>query len=270
MNITTPRPLPNATDKAALEAIAASLVQACPGLHDAAQQVARQLLQDQGLPEHDPDRVYFHRFKTAQSSTRSFTGWEHSLEKPYESTTLTQLVIHRFRATDQDNADLLDLYGGFYSEGPDAENFSERNEVRLHGSEVLKAFWSLDFSAHYRDELSSFWDSHADNFRTLAKCNFLIQAVQALEREYISHSDFQWLTGSVIGELSWPVTLNMLQTAHTTKATSVPSMLTALWQLNCYASSPPTAGRSCMCQATPKRSSSRRRLQRCTGGCSNR
>ncbi|QXI16855.1 membrane-targeted effector domain-containing toxin [Pseudomonas hamedanensis] len=217
MNITTPRPLPNATDKAALEAIAASLVQACPGLHDAAQQVARQLLQDQGLPEHDPDRVYFHRFKTAQSSTRSFTGWEHSLEKPYESTTLTQLVIHRFRATDQDNADLLDLYGGFYSEGPDAENFSERNEVRLHGSEVLKAFWSLDFSAHYRDELSSFWDSHADNFRTLAKCNFLIQAVQALEREYISHSDFQWLTGSVIGELSWPVTLNMLQTAHTTK-----------------------------------------------------
>lgn len=118
--------LPNAADKAALKRIAYTVVHNCPGLQDAAHEAARDLLEAKGLSSLDPDEVYFHRFKTAQSSTRSFTGWEHIREKPYESMTLTQLVIHRFRATDQDNADLLDLYGGFYSEGPQGENFDEK------------------------------------------------------------------------------------------------------------------------------------------------
>ena len=118
--------LPNAADKAVLKRIAYTVVHNCPGLQDAAHEAARDLLEAKGLSSLDPDEVYFHRFKTAQSSTRSFTGWEHIREKPYESMTLTQLVIHRFRATDQDNADLLDLYGGFYSEGPQGENFDEK------------------------------------------------------------------------------------------------------------------------------------------------
>ena len=92
------RLLPNAADKTALKAIAATIVQTCPSLLDAAHQVANEILADNGLSGLDSDRVYFHRFKTAQSSTLTFTGWEHLLEKPYETLTLTQLVIHRFRA----------------------------------------------------------------------------------------------------------------------------------------------------------------------------
>lgn len=208
------RLLPNAADKTALKAIAATIVQTCPSLHDAARQVANEILADKGLSGLDPDRVYFHRFKAAQSSALTFTGWEHLLEKPYETLTLTQLVIHRFRATDQDNADLLGLYCGFYSDGPEAENFNQRNEVRLLGSDVLKAFWAVDFSARYTGQLTTFWQTSSDDFRALAKCNFLSLAVQALQQGDLDGADFQRIVGSVIGPVIWPVTLPMLQALH--------------------------------------------------------
>ncbi|MBC8999459.1 membrane-targeted effector domain-containing toxin [Pseudomonas sp. N40(2020)] len=208
------RPLPNAADKESLKAIAATVVQMCPSLHDEAHQVAREWLARKNLTGTDPDRIYFHRFKTAQSSTRSFTGWEHIREKPYESMTLTQLVIHRFRATDQDNADLLDLYAGFYTDGPETEDFDHNNEFRLHGNEVLNAFWDIDFSTRYTDKLTAFWNAHADDFRTLAKSNFLSRAVQALDLKQLTGSDFQWIVGAVIGSVTWPVTLAMLQSSH--------------------------------------------------------
>lgn len=206
--------LPNAADRAALKTIAATVVHACPSLHDTAHEVASNLLKQQGLQDIDPDFVYFHRFKLAQSSAKSFTGWEHLQEKPHESMTLTQLVVHRFRATDQDNADLLDLYAGFYTAGPDALDFNETNEVRLHGDEVLKAFWKIDFSALYTDKLTTFWDRHCDDFRTLAKCNFLSHAIQALEQKQLSGDDFQHVVDAVIGAVSWPVSLHQLQSTH--------------------------------------------------------
>jgi hypothetical protein len=208
------RLLPNAEDKTALKAIAATIVQTCPSLLDAAHQVANEILADNGLSGLDSDRVYFHRFKTAQSSTLTFTGWEHLLEKPYETLTLTQLVIHRFRATDQDNADLLGLYCGFYSDGPEAENFNQSNEVRLLGSDVLKAFWDVDVSARYIGQLTTFWQTSSDNFRALAKCNFLSLAVQALQQGDLDGTDFQRVVDSVIGPVTWPVTLPMLQALH--------------------------------------------------------
>ncbi|MCU1761240.1 membrane-targeted effector domain-containing toxin [Pseudomonas sp. 14P_8.1_Bac3] len=212
MNSVEPRPLPNAADMAALKVLAAHVILACPSLHDTAHEVAAELLVKHGLEHLDPDQVYFHRFKAAQSSSTSFTGWQHSLEKPYESLTLTQLVIHRFRATDQDNADLLDLYAGFYTAGPEAENFNETNEVHLHGNEVLKAFWDLNFSDIYRNKLRTFWNDYAGDFRTLAKCNFLSHAVEARDSGQLSDDDFQTAIKAVIGPLTWPVRLNMLQT----------------------------------------------------------
>ncbi|WP_077047831.1 membrane-targeted effector domain-containing toxin [Pseudomonas sp. KK4] len=209
------RPLPNAADKAALKVIATHVVKACPSLHDTAHGVAAQLLEKYGVVGLDPDQVYFHRFKTAQNLAPSFTGWQHYGEKPYESQTLTQLVIHRFRATDQDNADLLDLYGGFYTAGPEAENFDASNEVRLHGSDVLKDFWAIDFNTLYRNKLQAFWSDCATDFRTLAKSNFLSKAVQARDSGHLTDQDFQTAISAVIGPLTWPITLHTLQTEAT-------------------------------------------------------
>lgn len=216
MNPTETRPLPNAADKAALKVIASHVVKACPSLQDTAHEIATDLLIKYGVVGLDPDQVYFHRFKAAQSSSKSFTGWMHLYEKPYESLTLTQLVIHRFRATDQDNADLLDLYGGFYTDGPNSDNFNETNEVRLHGNEVLKDFWSINFSDVYRKKIQTFWDDFADEFRTLAKCSFLDKAVEARDNWHLSDDDFQTVVKAVIGPLTWPVSLKMLQSTTPT------------------------------------------------------
>ncbi|HEX4551858.1 membrane-targeted effector domain-containing toxin [Pseudomonas sp.] len=202
---------PNEADQQALEAVAASLVHHCPSLQDSAHQVAADLLAGHGIHDLDPDKVYFHRFKTTTaSSEKTFTGWDH-IGPPYESLTLTQLVIQRFRATDFDNADLLDLYGGFYSAGPQAKHFDETNEVRLHGNDVLQAFWNNDFSSLYRQQLDTFWQSFADDFRTLAKCNFLIKALEARSTRTLSSDDFSLVVKSAAAGQCVPVTLQSLR-----------------------------------------------------------
>lgn len=214
MNPTETRPLPNAADKAALKAIATRVIKTCPSLQDTAHEVAGNLLKKYGITGLDPDNVYFHRFDAAQSSSKAFTGWEHVNATPTSSMTLTQLVIHRFRATDQDNADLLDLYAGFYSAGPGAGNFNETNEVRLHGKDVLKDFWSIDFSSLYNKHLTAFWSDSGSDFRTLAKCNFLLNAVQARDKRQLSDEDFQFVTNAALGPITWPVSLQFLQSQH--------------------------------------------------------
>ncbi|WP_095051295.1 membrane-targeted effector domain-containing toxin [Pseudomonas sp. Irchel s3b2] len=214
MNSTETRPLPNAADKAVLKAIATTVIQTCPGLKDTAHEVAGDLLKKYGITGLDPDHVYFHRFQAAQSSSKTFTGWEHVDDKPTSSLTLTQLVIQRFRATDQDNTDLLDLYAGFYSVGPDAGTFDETNEVRLHGNEVLKDFWSIDFSSLYTDRLTAFWNNSGTDFRTLAKCDFLNKAVQARDKHQLSDDDFNLVVDAVMGPMTWPISLQQLQSEH--------------------------------------------------------
>lgn len=207
-------PQPNAADKVALAAIATRIIQTCPSLQDTAHEVAADLLKKYGITGVDPDRVYFHRFEEAQSSVKAFTGWEHVNTTPTSSMTLTQLVIHRFRAADQDNADLLDVYAGFYTAGPTPGTFDERNEVRLHGHEVLKDFWSIDFSSLYNERLTAFWDKSGSDFRTLTKCNFLISALRARDRRQLSEEDFQFVTETAMGPITWPVSLQLLQTPH--------------------------------------------------------
>lgn len=208
------RPLPNDADKTALKAIASTVIHTCPSLQDAARQVATDLLNKYRVTGLDPDQVYFHRFDASQSSSKAFTGWEHMHATPTSSMTLTQLVTHRFRVADQDNADLLDVYAGFYTAGPNARRFDESNEVRLHGNDVLKDFWSIDFSSLYNEQLTTFWDKSGDDFRTLAKCNFLIKAVQARDKRQLSDEDFQLVSNAVIGAFDWPVNLKLLQASH--------------------------------------------------------
>ncbi|MBV4456847.1 membrane-targeted effector domain-containing toxin [Pseudomonas sp. COR58] len=213
------RPLPNAADKATLKAIASRVITDCPSLHDTAREVAGDLLKKHGITGLDPDRVYFHRFDAAQSNGRAFTGWEHVNATPTSTLTLTQLVIQRFRVADQDNADLLDVYAGFYTAGPAAGTFNETNEVRLHGDEVLKDFWSIDFSALYKERLTAFWQRSGDDFRILAKCNFLLKAVQARDKRQLSDEDFRFVTHAALGPLTWPVTLDWLRSAQATTGT---------------------------------------------------
>lgn len=203
--------LPDSGDRLALKALVPTLVEACPDLYEMARGIAKDILLKHGITTLEPEEVYYHRFHLAQSSSKTFTGWEHLYEKPSESMTLPQLVIQRFRVTDQDNADLLDLYGGFYSVGPGADHYNETNEVRLHGNEVLKDFWATNFSDLYTKKIASFWKKHDKTYRALAKCTFIAKAMEDREAGRLSDENFKTVINAVASNVSWPVTLEMLE-----------------------------------------------------------
>ncbi|VVP72511.1 hypothetical protein PS918_01434 [Pseudomonas fluorescens] len=203
--------LPNDADRLALKGLVPALIQACPDLYEMACSVARDILLKHGVTHLEPEQVYWHRFRNAISSSQTFTGWEHCCAKPLESMTLPQLVIQRFRVGDQDNADMLDVDGGFYTAGPEAEDFNQTNEVRMHGNEVLKDFWAINFADLFDQKVASFWNKHSKSFRTLAKCTFLAKAMEDREGGRLSDDNFRTVIKAVAGNVSWPVTLQMLE-----------------------------------------------------------
>ena len=164
--------------RSVLSAIAERVAHAFPDLHADARDAAAHLLRTQGNLISNPDRIYWHRFSGAVSSNRTYTGWEH-YGTPDQSMTLTELVMRRFRASDQDNADALALYGGFYTAGPQARKFDETNEVRLDPQQILNALWALDFGATYQRRLEAFWRDYGGDVRTLAKLNYLSESLLA-------------------------------------------------------------------------------------------
>lgn len=203
--------LHNAADRNAIKALVPALVEACPDMYEMACAIAREILASHDLAHLEPEQVYWHRFHAAQSSPRTFTGWEHLFETPRESMTLPQLVIQRFSVHDQDNADLLDSDAGFYTAGPDAGTYNETNEVKLHSSDVLKAFWAINFADRYRKKVDSFWTKHGKTFRTLAKCTFLAKAMEDREGGRLSDDNFRTAVKAIAGNVSWPVTREMLE-----------------------------------------------------------
>lgn len=203
--------LPNAADRLALKGLVPALIQACPDMYEMACSVAKDILTRHGVTHLEPEQVYWHRFKYSSSSWKAFTGWEHHGAKPTESMTLPQLVVQRFRVGDQDNADMLDVDGGFYTAGPETEDFDETNEVRMHGNEVLKDFWAINFADLFDQKVASFWTKHSKTFRTLAKCTFLAKAMEDREGGRLSDDNFRTVIKAVAGNVSWPVTLQMLE-----------------------------------------------------------
>lgn len=203
----------NTADQETLRLIAPTVVTACPGLQEEAHAVASEILKKYGITHLDPDQVWWHRFDNVSASSKAFLGWEHA-PKPSESFTLTQLVIHRYRVTDQDDALELNSNGGFYNADANASIYNETNEVRMHPSKVLADLWEKNLSQRYLNKLNTFWATHFDDYRALAKCNYLSKAIEARESSQLGEEDFQTVIRAVVGDASWPITLATLQ-AHT-------------------------------------------------------
>ncbi|MFW0757950.1 membrane-targeted effector domain-containing toxin [Pseudomonas sp. H11T01] len=201
---------PNAAEALALQALIPDLVADCPDMYAMAYQVAKDILTRHHITDIEPDKVYWHRFRAAQSSSKTFTGWQHVFEKPRESMTFPQLVMQRFSVHDQDNADLLDTDSGFYRVGADAENYDETNEVRLHSRDALKAFWDINFSDRYKTAIATFWEKHGANFRALAKCTFIAKAIEDYEKGYLTREHFTMVLRAATGNVSRPLTRQML------------------------------------------------------------
>lgn len=202
--------LPTTADQQHLLILAPEIVTACPDLQEEARATASEILEKHGITGLDPDRVWWHRFYNSASSSRTFLGWEHG-PQPHQSMTLTQLVIHRYYVTDQDYSDLLDADGGFYTADATASIYNETNEVRIYPSAVLKDFWHETFSERYHNKLNAYWSVHFDDYRALAKCNYLSKAVDARQNGTLQEEEFQTIIRAVAADRSWPITLENLR-----------------------------------------------------------
>lgn len=212
-------PLPE-SDERQLKKMASRYVADYPDLNALARSAAQNIIFRHTGKHLDPDQVYWHRFSTASSSSRSFTGWQHA-GKAVKSMTMTELVIRRFDVSEQQAPDELAVYGGFYTDGPEHGVFNEQNEVRMLPAEVLNDFWALDFSAGYRRQMDRFWAQHSDNFCVLAKVRYLACAGESLSRGLLSATDFDVLR-SVLTAGGDSVTLEQLrEPAPATSAVSV-------------------------------------------------
>ncbi|WP_231666279.1 dermonecrotic toxin domain-containing protein [Pseudomonas quasicaspiana] len=199
------------TDEQQLKEIARQFVEDYPDIHGMAYVQASKLLFTHMGKRLDPEKVYWHRFHNAVSSPRTFTGWRHS-GAPYESMTFVELLLRRFTAHDQLASDELQLYGGFYTDGPKHGVFDERNEVSLLPMQAMNDFWALDFSALFQARMDSFWAQHGENFCTLARTRFLAAAGQQLRAGRLTLAQFKTLTGTVVGKLEPVMTLSTLHT----------------------------------------------------------
>lgn len=202
-----------------LRTMALPLVAACPDMRQMARDTALSILVKHHQAQLDPDQVHLNRFNTAASSPRTFSGWEH-YETPVQSFTLAQLVMHRFDVHDQDNADLLGYLTGFYKDGADKQVFDEHNEIPLAAQDVLQDFWDIDFSSMFHKHLDDFWQRHADDYRTLAKVNFLAKVlevcVDAGQSELARRA--RRVACALTGASSWPPSLEQLQQHNTPAA----------------------------------------------------
>lgn len=199
-------------DQQTLQAIAQALSQDCPDMRQMARTTAQQILRTFNQAARDPDTVYLHRFDRAHNSPDTFSGWAHT-QSPYQSYTLPQLVMHRFDVHDQDNADLLGYRTGFYSDGPNKPPYDQHNEVAIAPKDVLEYFWQIDFCATFRRRASAFWLNHADDFRTLAKANFLGKVLEACANQPNSPLALRaaQVAQALTGDPGWPPTVAQLQ-----------------------------------------------------------
>ncbi|MDE1167180.1 MAG: membrane-targeted effector domain-containing toxin [Pseudomonas sp.] len=200
-------------DAQALRTLARQLVSNCPDMRQVAREIAQGLIKKHTGLALEPDNVWWHLWDNTQGSPRTYNGWVHD-DRPIQSLTFPQLVVHRFASNFQENPDALQEYGGFYQAGPWASIYDQSNEVRILPQQILKDFWAIDFRWYYENKLNQYWEHHARDFRTLAKARYLASALADRQALRISDDHFQTLVRAVAGNVSWPVDLATLEADH--------------------------------------------------------
>ena len=202
---------------AAYGAIARRTLQAMPDLQARGCQYMRNQVERLIGQRINPDRVYLHYFTGAQSSTQTFSGWQH-VGQPVRSLTLSQLALANFTAGDEGSwPGDLDSYAGIYSEGPgSARGYGVHNELRLLPSRLMALDWAADFYSGYLAALESFWNNHGRDYRALLKGRFIATCRAECRQGRLSRTDYQALVAFAgLGlDLMSSVTLAQLRTQH--------------------------------------------------------
>ena len=181
----------------------AELMQQYPDIERAALQIARQVLARAGLFDLDPYQVHWHWFDSANSSSRTYTGWEH-YGAPKQSMTLVELVMRRFDLDQQRNSDLLAQMGGFYRVDQSAHAFNEHNEIRLDPRQVHAYFWRIDFAAYYASKVRGFWINNHALYCMVSKLSMLCNATLNCQKGTLRIEDFIEVYAAVVNDSSTP------------------------------------------------------------------
>ncbi|WNC10274.1 dermonecrotic toxin domain-containing protein [Pseudomonas coleopterorum] len=181
----------------------AELMQQYPDIERAALQIARQVLARAGLFGLDPYQVHGHWFDSANSSARTYSGWEH-YGPPKQSMNLVELVMSRFDLDQQRNSDLLAQMGGFYHVDQSAHVFNEQNEIRLAPRQVHAYFWRIDFAAYNASRLRGFWINNHALYCMVSKLSMLCNATLNLQKGLLRIEDFIEVYAAVVNDSSTP------------------------------------------------------------------
>jgi hypothetical protein len=206
-------------DQSQLAGMARQWAENYPDIYAQAQALAGRIVQKLTHHPIDPRTIYWHRFDSAGSSPRTFSGWEHS-SRPIESMTLVQLVMRRFAARDQESLDFLETLSGFYTAGPDHSVFDERNEVKMLVQDVAREFWAADFASAYTQQVTRFWASQSSHFLVLARAAFAASVAAAVKRGELSEEQLHLVRQGLAGRLKAGVNVKTLS-ADSTPASGI-------------------------------------------------
>ncbi|WGM03595.1 dermonecrotic toxin domain-containing protein [Arsenophonus nasoniae] len=135
----------------------------------------------------DPDKIYIHRFNSAESLGN---GWEHN-ELPVESYTLTKFMLKNFNAHEQEKfGPELNLDYGIYNKGPRKNFYGKKDEVGISASDLRDIIWEIDFNSKFKSALKDFWEKNERNVSIIHRINFCIEAKIANLKGAISQEDF--------------------------------------------------------------------------------
>ncbi|MBD1549886.1 dermonecrotic toxin domain-containing protein [Pseudomonas typographi] len=199
-------------DARAVSDIARRYLDAWPDMHTLARKAAAGCLRKHTGQRLNPDKVWWHRFEGASTSSHSFTGWQHA-GPPAASMRFTELLLRRFDEGFQAAPDTLDLYSGFYYQGPGARLYNEHNEVALLPSTVMADLWALNFATLVRARTQRFWAERRGDFLLLAKVQMLAAITQALRQGHLQAIDREHLYRYIGLDPHQPLTLATLKTA---------------------------------------------------------
>ncbi|NWA82725.1 dermonecrotic toxin domain-containing protein [Pseudomonas sp. D2002] len=135
----------------------------------------------------DADTIYFNRFHSYNTpptgDPRPITGWEHPGEEPYSSLRLPDALLKNFSEHDGIPG-TLDAQAGLYTVGAGESTkggYGAHNEFPLEPSKLMHASWKTDFQAQMTQKIDNFWNTHAGNYETAIKGEFVYQARKQLK-----------------------------------------------------------------------------------------
>lgn len=178
-----------------------SVAQKTPDLRELAKAALQEKIKNITGEDVDTDKLWLHTFQGGQSSTASFTGWEHINQPPSSSITLTEMVLKNFSAKAQRLLPGgLNALAGIYRQGPGADYYGAHNEFPLTPEQLRTLIWDMDFQQTIKDKLEDFWGQYSLDIRALAKAQFVLAARQARIAGKLSEEDYHSvMTGAAPG-----------------------------------------------------------------------